>query len=149
MEKELEIEAIKEANQHIYRAFETLDFKAAAYYLTEDCDYITFNGMHIKGREAYIRMHENLMNNFVFRGARLEGQIEDIRFINDTTAIVIATGAIRFRWQRQAPKSRQSINTSVWVKTSEGEWRMTSFHNCRIKKTGAFARWMMRRVKKV
>jgi uncharacterized protein (TIGR02246 family) len=147
MEKELETAAIKEATQHLYTAFETLDFKAAAYYLTEDCDYITFNGQHIKGREAYIRMHENLMNNFVFRGAKLEGHIEDIRFINDTTAIVIATGAIRFRWQRQTPKNRQSINTSVWIQTSEGEWRMTSFHNSRIKKTGPFIRWMMKRGK--
>jgi len=147
MEKELEIAAIKEANQHIYNAFETLDFKAAAYYLTDNCDYVTFNGLHIKGRGAYIRLHENLMNNFVFRGAKLEGQIEDIRFINDSTAIVIATGAIRFRWQRQAPKNRQSINTSVWIQTSEGEWRMTAFHNSRIKKTAPFVRWMMRRGK--
>jgi len=148
MNREWDIKAIREANESIYKAFETLDFKAAAYYLTDDCDYITFNGMHIKGREEYIRSHAELMNNFVFRGAKLEAHIDQLRFLNDTTAIVIATGAIRFRWQREAPKNRQSINTSVWIKTSEGEWRLTSFHNCRIRKIGRFARWMMKRGRK-
>lgn len=129
------IAAIQQANEAIYRAFETLDFKTAGHYLTEDCDYITFNGVHLKGRAAYIALHEALMNNFLFRGARLEGQIEQIRFLNDTTAVVIATGAIRFRWQKKAPQSRRSINTSVWIK-QEAQWRLTAFHNCRIKKMG-------------
>jgi uncharacterized protein (TIGR02246 family) len=146
--KAADIEAINQANQAIYRIFETLDFSAAAAYLTEDCDYITFNGMHLKGREAYIKTHEELMNNFMFRGARLEGQIEQIRFLSESTALIIATGAIRFRWQKKAPQSRQSVNTTVWVKEADGQWRLTSFHNCRIKKMGRMATWLTRQGRK-
>lgn len=148
MDNQVSIEAIQQANLEISNAFETLDFTNASRYLTKDCDYITFNGIHLKGREEYIQAHEELMNNFMFRGAKLEGQIEQIRFLNETTAIVIATGGIRFRWQKQVPKSRQSINTTVWVSDAAGEWQLTAFHNCRIKKIGRFAGWLLKLGKK-
>lgn len=144
MHNTADIKAIEKANFEIYRSFKTLDFTAASLHLTEDCDYITFKGTHIKGRRAFIQMHEELMNNFMFRGARLEGDIEQVRFLNDTTAVVIATGAIRFRWQKKVPAGRHSINTTVWVKYKKEEWQMASFHNCRVKPMGAFAKWMMR-----
>lgn len=143
MNKVIEINAIKQANEKIYRSFETSDFKTAAELLTEDCDYITFNGMHLKGREAYVETHEQLMNNFWFRGAKLEGQIDQLRFLNDRTAVVIARGAIRFRWQKTAPSGRQSINTTLWIKNESDQWQMAAFHNCRIKPTSRFATWLM------
>jgi uncharacterized protein (TIGR02246 family) len=87
------------------------------------------------------------MNNFFFRGAKLESKIRDIRFLNSTTAIVIVTGAIKFRWQKKAPQSRQSINTNVWVKETDGQWRLTAFHNCRIKAISPFIKWMMKALK--
>jgi uncharacterized protein (TIGR02246 family) len=140
--------AIMQANDELYKAFETLDFKKAANYLTSDCDYITFNGMHVQGREAYIQLHEEMMDNFMFRGARLEASVKTIRFLNETTAVVIATGAIRFRWQKKAPKNRQSINTSIWVKSTEGSWQLTAFHNCRVREIPRFARWILQLKKK-
>ncbi|PSL44986.1 uncharacterized protein (TIGR02246 family) [Chitinophaga niastensis] len=148
MDNQASIEAIQQANLEICKSFETLDFRAASRYLADDCDYITFNGMYLKGREEYIRVHEELMNNFMFRGAKLEGQIKQVRFLNETTAIVISIGAIRFRWQKQAPQSRQSINTTVWVKNTAGEWQFTAFHNCRVKKIGRFAGWLLKLGKK-
>lgn len=141
----LEVRAIQEANRSIYQAFETLDFKTAGEHLTEDCDYITFNGMHLKGRAAYIRAHKELMSNFMFRGAKLEGDITDIRFLNEKTVVVIARGAIKFRWQKKVAPNRLSINTSVWVKEPTGKWKMAAFHNCRIQKMGWFTKWLMKR----
>ncbi|HVI44474.1 MAG TPA: SgcJ/EcaC family oxidoreductase [Chitinophaga sp.] len=138
------IQAIGRANENLYRAFETKDFKTAAQYLTEDCDYITFNGMHLKGRQAYIDTHEQMMNNFIFRGAILDGKIEQIRFLNDTTAIVIATGAIRFRWQKKTPENRLSINTNIWTKNESGQWQLTAFQNTRVKKIGRMAKLLMK-----
>jgi uncharacterized protein (TIGR02246 family) len=138
-----DIKAIENANLAIYQSFETGDFKSASLHLTEDCDYITFNGTHTKGREAYIQLHEELMNNFMFRGAKLEGEIEQMRFLNDSTVVVIASGGIKFRWQKQMPKGRKSVNTTVWVKSGKGQWQMAAFHNCRVKKMSGFAKWVM------
>ncbi|SEW52138.1 YybH family protein [Chitinophaga arvensicola] len=142
MDQVQEIDAIKQANNAIYHSFRTLDFRGASVYLTEDCDYITFNGMHLKGREEYIRLHEQMMRNFMFRGARLQGEIEQVRFLSDHVALVVAKGALRFRWQKKVPDSRQSVNTTVWMKNQEGQWQMSAFHNCRIKKMSRLARWI-------
>lgn len=147
MKHEANMEAIKHAYDKVFKTFETLDFNAAAHCLTEDCDYITFNGMHLQGREAWLQSHKEMMNNFMFRGAKMEGQLQKIRFVNDTTAIVIATGAIRFRWQKKAPESRQSINTGIWVKNDLDEWQLTAFHNCRIQKIPFIGRVMMKLTK--
>ncbi|NSL87857.1 SgcJ/EcaC family oxidoreductase [Chitinophaga sp. Mgbs1] len=143
MNTAFEFNAIQQINNEIYRCFETQNFRSAAHHLTSDCDYITFNGEHLRGRDAYVTTHEQLMNNFIFRGARLEGHIEQIRFLNDRTAVVIAYGAIRFRWQKKAPESRQSVNTTLWIKNGEDHWQMATFHNCRVKKISRFAQWLM------
>src|SRR6218665_1992064 len=91
---EQDIKAVLKINSRICKAFETVDFRGAAAYLTPDCNYITFNGDYLKGRYAYVKTHEELMNSFFFRGARLEAQVTEARFLNDDTAVVIATGAI-------------------------------------------------------
>lgn len=148
MNEAYEMNAIKAANNALYHAFRTLDFRGASANLTEDCDYITFNGMHLKGREEYVTLHEQLMNNFMFRGARLHGQIQQVRFLDENVALVIATGAIRFRWQKKVPESRQSVNTTVWLKSPEGQWQMSAFHNCRIKKMNWLAKWITGATKK-
>ncbi|WP_166670712.1 SgcJ/EcaC family oxidoreductase [Olivibacter sp. XZL3] len=140
----LDVKAIQEANRSIYQAFETLDFNAAGEYLTEDCDYITAKGMRLKGRAAYIRAHKELMNNAVFKGAKVEGDITDIRFLNEKTVVVIARESINFRWRKKITPHLVSINTSVWVKELTGKWKMTAFHNCRIQKKGWLAKWLMR-----
>lgn len=142
MNKVVEIKAIRQATEEIYRSFEAQDFRSSAVHLTEDCDYITFDGTHLKGKTAYIESHEQLMNNFMFRGAKLEGEIDQMRFLNDRTVVIIARGAIRFRWQKKAPQSRQSINTTLWIKNTEDRWQMAAFHNCRIRKPGLLIKWV-------
>ena len=69
MTQEANKEAIKHAYDTIFKTFESLDFRAAANCITADCDYITFNGLHLQGREAYLQSHEEMMNNFMFRGS--------------------------------------------------------------------------------
>src|SRR5690606_33560859 len=126
----MDVKAIQEANRAVYQTFETLDFKTPDEHLTDDCDCIRVHGMHAKGRAAYVRAHKELMNNFMFKGAKLEGDITDIRFLNEKTVVVIARGAIKFRWQKKVAPNRLSINTSVWVRDPSGKWKMTAFHNC-------------------
>lgn len=140
----LDVKAIQEANRFIYQAFETLDFKAAGEYLTEDCDYITANGIRLKGRAAYIRAHKELMSNLRFKGAKVEVDITDVRFLNEKTVVVIAREAVSFRWQTKKTPHHRSINTAVWVKEPTGKWKMATVHNCRIQKKGWLANWLIK-----
>ncbi|MBZ4187255.1 SgcJ/EcaC family oxidoreductase [Niabella beijingensis] len=111
---------------------------------TEDCDYITFNGQHLKGIEENFDAHVHLSNLKLFRGAVLESDLLQIKFVNPDTAIVIATGGIRFRWQKQLPQSRRSINTNVFIRQQNGDWKIASFQNSRIRKPG----WLQRLLSK-
>ncbi|MEN0055795.1 MAG: hypothetical protein AAGC65_19100 [Mucilaginibacter sp.] len=87
-------------------------------------------------------MHTALANNWLFKGAELFGEIKQIKFPAENVAIVIATGAIKFRWQKKVNKKRLSINTNVFVKQN-GDWKIASFQNNRIKASNFIQRLMM------
>jgi len=107
---------------------------------TENCDYITFNGQHLKGIEENFTTHLRLSGMKLFRGAILESGNVQIRFIGPDTAVAIATGGIRFRWQKKLPESRLSINTNVFIRQQNGDWKIASFQNSRIRKPGFLQR---------
>jgi uncharacterized protein (TIGR02246 family) len=109
---------------------------------TADCDYITFMGEHLKGIKENLRVHTALANNWLFNGAELFAEINQIKFPAENVAIVIATGAIKFRWQKKVNKKRLSINTNVFVKQN-GDWKIASFQNNRIKAPNLIQRLMM------
>jgi uncharacterized protein (TIGR02246 family) len=93
---------------------------------TADCDYITFDGRHLKGIQENYEAHRALTHLWLFKGVRLEMEVISLRLLNDQTAIAILQGALVFRWQKRASRSRLSINTNVLV--NEGEvWKISSF----------------------
>ncbi|GAB3328041.1 hypothetical protein GCM10027299_29580 [Larkinella ripae] len=111
-------------------------------YFTEDCDYVTFAGDHLVGRKAIADAHETLLHG-ILRGSRLKGSIKKIRFLTADVAVVHGVGVVQLRWQKTAPKGRESINTTVFVRQN-GEWKATAFHNCRIQKPGFFQKLFMK-----
>ncbi|MDB5036195.1 MAG: hypothetical protein JWQ98_3436 [Chlorobi bacterium] len=143
-DRERDAAAIRELFTRMNDAWHQGDADAFSSIFTEDCDYVTFNGMHLKGRAETVEVHRGMFNSFMFRGARLEGSMTQLRFLNDTTAIVHTVGALLLRWQKKVPESRRSINTTVLVK-QDGRWLITAFHNCRIRKMGRLATWLMSR----
>lgn len=110
---------------------------------TAEADYVTFSGEHIKGRQAIGDVHQKLFEG-ILRGSEMaEGGSISIRFINNDMAIVHCIGAIRLRWQKKAPKNRDSINTNVLLKEKDG-WKIAAFHNCRIQPPNFIQKWFMK-----
>lgn len=70
---------------------------------TEDCDYVTFNGQHLKGIEENPVVHQQLSKLELFRRATLQYRPLQIKSAGPDTAISIATGGIKFRWQKKLP----------------------------------------------
>lgn len=125
-------ESLKNLFQAMSKAWNSGDGEAFGACFTGDCDYVTFNGQHLKGRKAIAKVHQELFDG-VLKRSKMEGDgIKDIRFLTSEIAIVHGVGAVRLRWQRKAPKGRESINTNVVIKKN-GEWKIAAFHNCRIK----------------
>ncbi|WP_431811308.1 SgcJ/EcaC family oxidoreductase [Lysinibacillus sp. FW12] len=131
----------------LFSAWSHGDGRAFANCFTEDVDYITFFGQHLKGREEVENSHQDLFNG-VLKGSQMQGRITSIRFLNADLAIVHCIGNTKMPSQKNYSEKRASINTNVLVKQN-GEWKITSFHNCRIKEPNFLIKWFMKKGKKV
>ncbi|GGD78105.1 SgcJ/EcaC family oxidoreductase [Paenibacillus nasutitermitis] len=100
---------------------------------TEDADYVTFTGQHLKGRKQISDVHQMLFGGPLKGSILLSSASSDLqpRFIAFDVAIVHAIGEVRLAEPAQDPKDRGSINTNVVMKHN-GDWKLTAFHNCRI-----------------
>ena len=113
-----------------------------ASYFTDLSDYVTYNGSHLKGRDEIARYHDALFKGLL-KGSTFHGEIRNIRFPADHIAIVHQTGAIRLAFQKKLPGRRLSVNTNVLIKMN-GAWKVSAFHNCRIRKEPLVARLLDR-----
>jgi len=133
---------LRELFENIAAAWNKGDAQLFASYYTEDCDYITFMGQHIKGRQANAAAHQILLDKFL-KGSQLKKQIKSIQFLKEDIALIHGTGAVQLHWQKQPSEKSQSITTNVAVKEN-GEWKVRAFHNCRIQKPGLLQRILMK-----
>ncbi|MFQ3544520.1 SgcJ/EcaC family oxidoreductase [Halobacillus rhizosphaerae] len=128
-------EQIKDVFQQLFTAWSEGDAVKFADQFTDHVDYITFNGQHIKGKREVETIHDQLFTG-ILKGSKMKGEVTDIRFLNEETAIAYCIGNTKMKWQKNFSEKRSSINTNVLSKES-GSWKITSFHNCRIKKPSA------------
>jgi uncharacterized protein (TIGR02246 family) len=125
-------EAIGDLTRRMEHAWNTADGAAYAAVFTPDCDYVAFDGTHLRGRDANARHHQQLFDS-VLRDTRLVFErTPAVRFLSDDVALVHAMGAVLFPWQRRVTPKRRSKQTLVAVRGSEG-WRFAAFHNTRYR----------------
>lgn len=132
---------IKALFARLEKAWNEGNAKAYAACFTADCDYITFAGEHLKGRQQTEDAHQKLFTG-ILKKSKLVGEIKDFRFLTSDVAILHGVGAVQLRWQKSAPESRKSINTLVALKENS-EWKLAAFHNCRIQKPNLFQRFFL------
>ncbi|EST54695.1 hypothetical protein T458_09105 [Brevibacillus panacihumi W25] len=133
MSNQEDLKAIGTLFARLNDAWNKGDGEAYGNCFTEDADYVTFLGQHLKGRKQIADVHQMLFNG-PLKGSVLEySSLSDLqpRFIAPDAAIVHAIGEVRLAEQAYDPNDRGSINTNVVVK-QKGEWKLTAFHNCRI-----------------
>jgi uncharacterized protein (TIGR02246 family) len=100
---------------------------------TEDADYVTFMGQHLKGRKQIADVHQMLFAGPLKGSVMVSSTTADLqlRFITPDVAVVHAIGEVHLPVPSDDPNDRGSINTNVVIKENE-EWKLTAFHNCRI-----------------
>ncbi|QYC37738.1 Nuclear transport factor 2 (NTF2) domain protein [Nonomuraea coxensis DSM 45129] len=123
-------EATNEINRLLARLTETWNAGDSAGYadlFTADADYVTFFGLHLKGREAIEETHRGLFETSIKLD---ESDVEpSIRYITDDVAVVVVGGASSVNGVPDP--SRTSTVTFTALRTPEG-WRFASFHNSRV-----------------
>jgi uncharacterized protein (TIGR02246 family) len=109
------------------------DGDAYAGCFTEDCDYITFNGIHLRGRAENAHLHGALFRT-VLRGTRLTADIEKIEFLAPGVAIVHTVGQGR----------KKSHQTYVLIKIGV-DWLIKSFQNTKVQPLSVWVTRLMQR----
>ena len=109
------------------------DGQAYAECFTEDSDYVTFNGLHLRGREENAKVHQALFDG-VLKGKRIDPLVEGISFLAPGVALLHTASSARGK----------SLQTLVVVKR-DGQWQIRAFQNTRIRR---FSLWMTRRIVK-
>lgn len=116
------------------RAWTAGDAEEYGRCFTADCDYVSFDGYHERGRDAMVASHDKLFRGVLY-GSALVGQVESIRHLGDGVAVMHATGSVLTAWRRKLPKRRLTRNTIVAVRGPEG-WRCAAIHNGRVRPVG-------------
>ena len=122
---------IRAVVQQAVEAWNSGDGSAYAALFAEDADYVTFGGMHTRGRHAIATEHQQLFDAFL-RGSRLALQITNLRFLGPDTALVHAVGGILDQPdQRDVALERRSIQTAVLCRQHD-TWRIVATQVTRI-----------------
>jgi uncharacterized protein (TIGR02246 family) len=121
---------IREVIERTFAAWGRADAAAYVADFTEDSDYVAFDGVRQSKVETE-RSHRALFAGPLY-GTRLEGGVEAVRFVTPDVAVVHATGAVVFGWQRKPGRGRASRQTIIAVRR-DGRWQLTAFQNTRIR----------------
>ena len=114
---------------------------------TPDSDYVLFDGTELHGLAENRRQHDRFARG-ALKGSVLTGRVRRIRFITPEVAVVHSTGNLRLRFHRRPKPGRDSVQTTVMRKTSDG-WKIEAFQNTRILRRGPLARlalWLASRL---
>lgn len=125
--------AVRALLARIVEAWARSDAEAYAACFTEDSDYVTFNGMHLRGRAENREAHAPLFRG-VLKGTRIDPSITDLSFLAADVALVHSASSTRGK----------SLQTFVLIKR-DGHWQIRAFQNTRIRR---FSVWVTRRVAK-
>lgn len=126
--------AIRSLLTRLYDAWARGDGEAYAQCFAEQSDYITFNGMHLRGRTENATLHSALFRG-VLKGAKLSAEVESIAPLSAGIALVHTVGSGR----------KRSYQSYVLVK-SGADWLIRSFQNTRVQPLSVWiTRWAQRR----
>jgi uncharacterized protein (TIGR02246 family) len=126
-ERSADMQALHDLFHQMQAGWNRGDGHAYAASFTEDADYISVNGAYLKGRQAIAAAHQQLFATR-FRGSRLDGVVQQIRFLSDDIALLHLHGRPQIPGQALPPPEQSAIQTMIGVRQAEG-WRFTAFHN--------------------
>lgn len=118
----------------LYDAWGRGDGDGYAACFAQKSDYITFNGLHLRGRAENAELHGALFHG-VLKGTKLSAEIESIELLAKGVALVHTVGTGR----------KRSYQTYVLVE-SDDEWLIKSFQNTRVQ---PFSLWITRWMQKL
>ena len=118
--------AIRKIIMELADAWAAGDGARYATAFADDADFIVWNGLHIKGREAIAGGHQHIFDTF-YKGTWIEFEITSIRFLSPDAAIVMTEGNLLKKGEA-APPIHNAFPTYV-LKKDKNVWRIVMFQN--------------------
>lgn len=103
----------------------------------EDSDFVSANGMHLKGRKQNAFHHQQIFDT-IFKGTRLWAQVKSVRFLRPDVALLHTHGRILKPGESDASPEPVSIQT-LTVSKHGNEWLIDAYHNAPIQRQGGQA----------
>lgn len=120
---------IRELFAEYRRTWTEADSAGFGRLFTEDADYVSYDGSWAAGVTRLQDNHDKLFRG-VIAGSAMVGEIESLRFITDSVAVLVGNGSVLMPWRSTLPKRRLSRQVIVCVRTPEG-WRIAAIQNGR------------------
>ncbi|MFD4973937.1 SgcJ/EcaC family oxidoreductase [Streptomyces sp. NPDC058424] len=120
---------IRELFAEYCRAWTEADSAGFGRLFTNGADYVSYDGSWAAGAAQLQDNHDKLFRG-VIAGSAMVGEIESLRFITDSVAVLVGNGSVLMPWRSKLPKRRLSRQIIVCVRTPEG-WRIAAIQNGR------------------
>ncbi|MFI8826170.1 SgcJ/EcaC family oxidoreductase [Streptomyces sp. NPDC053431] len=120
---------VRELFAEYCRTWTEADAAGFARLFTEDADYVSYDGSWAAGVARLRDNHDKLFRG-VIAGSAMVGEIESLRFVTDSVAVIVGNGSVLMPWRSRLPKRRLSRQVIVCVRTPEG-WRIAAIQNGR------------------
>ncbi|MGO1049557.1 SgcJ/EcaC family oxidoreductase [Crossiella sp. CA198] len=116
--------------QRLVEAWNNGDATAYAAQFTEDVDYVTFHGLHIRGRAELEAGHAKLFAG-PLKGVKLGGGSAGaappaVKYLSPEVAVVVNSGGSTLPEANAPAPERDSVTTAVVVRTG-GDWLISAF----------------------
>lgn len=121
---------ISEVFQNLVTAWNNGDATAYAALFTEDVDYVTFHGTHIRGRAELEAGHAKLFAG-PLKGVKLGGGAAaaappSVKYLGPDTAVVVSSGGSTLPEADSPAPERDSVTTAVLTRAG-GSWLISAF----------------------
>jgi len=120
---------VRELFAEYCRTWTAADSAGFGRLFTKDADYVSYDGSWAAGAAQLQDNHDKLFRG-VIAGSAMVGEIESLRFITDSVAVLVGNGSVLMPWRSKLPKRRLSRQILVCVRTPEG-WRIAAIQNGR------------------
>jgi uncharacterized protein (TIGR02246 family) len=114
---------------HMVDAWNRGSGEGFAAHMTDDVDFIAFEGTHLKGREQVVRFHQQLFDT-ALKGTRLWGEVKFVRVLGPQLALLHAHAGTTLAGAAQPSPSRDSMQLFV-VTRADQDWRIAALLNAR------------------
>ncbi len=122
--------AIRESVRQMEAGWNSKSGAAFSKPFAEDADYVVINGMHIRGRDAIGKGHQQIFDTFM-KATTLGLNVKQTRYLRPDVAVVHVGARLKQPQPDGSAKETDAAITLVMSK-EKGGWQIVAFQNTQV-----------------